>query len=624
MCGITGFWKFNSPDRFDSDLINRMVKSIAHRGPDGEGVFSVPEINLALGHRRLSIIDLATGHQPMSDHEKKVWIVFNGEIYNFREIRSELQQKGHVFLTNSDTEVIIEFYKEYGEKAFFRLNGIFAFAIYDVTTHQLILARDHFGVKPLYYFLNNKEIMFGSEIKTILQDSQFIRELDLVAFSSFLTFRFNPSPQTLFKGIKKLFPGHYLKINADGSSELKSYWNYHPETNNRLGIKDAITAYQDHFSMAVKRQMISDVPVGLLLSGGVDSAAIGMLMQMYAHEKIKTFTIGFEGDGDYNELADAKRTSDIIGSEHYDVFIGKKEYLDFFWRSFEYTEEPIAQTSIPALYYVSRLAAEHVKVVMAGQGADEPLAGYKRYLGEKLLANYHGILSGLPLHAMSKIFPRNESLTRLAYAAGFRDELERFIAIYSIFTPEQKEKLVKREVLAEMTDVNQKLIGRLYQDSQSLTGSLNKILFIDTRLSLSDNLLIFGDKMAMASSLEMRVPFLDIELISFLESLPASFKLNGFTHKYIHKKAVVKWLPKEIIYRKKRGFATPMDKWLQTDLADTARALFNEQDSASSRFFNLDYVNFMLEAHKTKKADFQRSIFSLLSFEMWYRTYFNS
>jgi len=624
MCGITGFWKFNSPGAFDQDLIDRMVKSIAHRGPDGEGIFSDPEKNLALGHRRLSIIDLATGHQPMSDIEKTVWIVFNGEIYNFKEIRSELEGKGHHFQTTSDTEVIIEFYKAYGEKAFSRLNGIFAFAIYDIPKRQLILARDHFGVKPLYYFLDGEELIFGSEIKTILQDKRFIRELDLEAFNSFLTFRYNPSPQTLFKGIRKLYPGHYLKLGTGGQTEMQSYWDYRPETNKKIGIEEAIAQYQDRFSKAVARQMISDVPVGLLLSGGVDSAAIGMLMQMNSSEKIKTFTIGFEGDGDFNELADARRSSAIIGSEHHDVVIDKDEYLDFFWRSFAYTEEPIAQTSIPALYYVSKLAAAHVKVVMAGQGADEPLAGYPRYLGEKLIAGCHSILFKLPLNAISGQFPRNEQLRRVAYAAGFRDELQRFLAIYSIFTPRQKEKLLKPDILAEMTDVNQQLIGRIYGESESLTGSLNRILFIDTRMSLSDNLLIFGDKMAMANSLEMRVPFLDVELISYIESLPASFKLRGLTHKYIHKKAVGKWLPEEIIYRKKRGFATPMDTWLQTGLADKARELFNESDSAGSRFFNLGYVNEMLEAHKTGKANFQRNIFSLLSFEMWYRTFFNS
>jgi len=624
MCGITGFWKFNSPGEFDTALINRMVKSIAHRGPDGEGVYADPELNLALGHRRLSIIDLATGSQPMPDESKQLWIVFNGEIYNFRELRSELQGKGHHFLTNSDTEVILAFYKEYGEAAFYRLNGIFAFAIYDIPKRQLVLARDHFGVKPLYYFLDERGLLFGSEIKTILQDRQFTRELDMEAFNSFLTFRYNPSPQTLFKGIKKLYPGHYLKIKAPGNTELKSFWNYQPVTNREIGIREAISGYQELFSKAVERQMISDVPVGLLLSGGVDSAAIGMLMQQHAAEKIKSFTIGFEGNGDFNELADAKRSSEIIGSEHYEVIIGKEEYLDFFWRSFEYTEEPIAQTSIPALYYISKLAAKHVKVVMAGQGADEPLAGYRRYLGEKLLAGNQTLLSMLPLNTLSKLLPRSEQVRRLAFSSGISNELERFLAIYSIFTPEQKRGLVKAEVLATMPDDDLNLIGRIYKNAESLEGSLNKILFIDTRMSLSDNLLIFGDKMAMASSLEMRVPFLDVELIKFVESLPASYKLKGLTHKYIHKEAVTKWLPKEIIYRKKRGFATPMDNWLKTGLADKARELFNEPGSASGRFFNLSYVNAMLEAHKTGKACFQRNIFSLLSFEIWYRTYFTS
>lgn len=626
MCGISGVYHYESKKAVDPLFIKQMCESISHRGPDGDGVWIDQQHHVGFGHRRLSIVDLATGAQPMTNESEDVWLIFNGEIYNYPDLKKELSAKGYRFRTTSDTEAIIFMYQEYGEAAFARLNGIFALAIFDRKKDCLVLARDHFGVKPLYFAFKDGSLFFGSEIKVILQEEAFKPEMDLQALNSFLTFRYNPSPQTLFKGISKLYPGHYLKVTGKGEITQKSYWPYRPKINAGISETDAVHRYQELLEQAVKRQMMSDVPVGLLLSGGVDSAVIGHLMQSVSSDKIKTFTIGFEGTGDYNELNDARVSAEYIGSEHYEMTISQKEYLDFFYKSFHYTEEPIGEMTIPALYYVSKLAASHVKVVLAGQGADEPLAGYKRYYGEQKINQYLKVLRALPMTQVAKLLPRNERFKRAAYASRFSNEIERFLAIYTIFTPEQKQKLInpdlQRKMGNQVTDIS--MIERLYNDTAHLDDSLSRILYIDTRMSLSDNLLLFGDKMSMANSLEMRVPFLDVPLIEFIESLPSNMKLHGNIHKYIHKQSVKKWLPDHIIYRKKRGFATPMDQWLQSDFANVARELFNDSNSASRKYFNIQYINEMLDKHQGRKENFQRAIFGLLSFEIWHKSFFET
>jgi len=622
MCGITGIFNYQTNQSVDLAVLKRMCRSIVHRGPDEGGFFIDQQSGVGLGHRRLSIIDLKTGKQPMSNSSENIWIVYNGEIYNFPELKKELQGKGYHFRTTSDTEVIIYLYEKYGEKAFSLLNGIFAFAIYDKRQKCVILARDYFGVKPLYYTLNNGRLLFGSEIKSIFQDPSIKKELDYDALNSFFTFRYNPSPQTLFKNIKKLFPGHYLKVSINGSIELKSYWNYMPKTNNSISEEEAIEEYQRLLSNAVSRQMISDVPVGLLLSGGVDSAVIGYLMQKKASEKIKTFTIGFQGKGDYNELIDARKTANLIGSEHYDLTITQSEYLKFFFESFYYTEEPIAESTIPALYYVSKLAANHLKVVLAGQGADELLAGYHRYLGARYINKYAWILHMFPFSSIVELLPRNERLKRATYVSELSSDLQRILGFYTIFTPKQKEILFNTKLKKIIHNSDESLVEKWYCQTNNLKDILAKMLFIDTRMSLSDDLLLFNDKITMANSLEMRVPFLDIELVKFLESLPSSYKLKMMNMKYIHKKAVEKWLPKEIIYRKKRGFATPVDDWLQADFVKTTKRLLNAKESSCKKYFNIDFINKMIDQHQKRKNNFQRHIFALLSFELWYKTFF--
>jgi asparagine synthase (glutamine-hydrolysing) len=620
MCGITGIfnYKFRSP--VDRELLGAMCVAMSHRGPDDQGMFFDDQIGIGLGHRRLSIIDLATGAQPMSSADKNIWIIFNGEIYNFPELKKELIGKGFHFKTTSDTEVIIYLYQAYREKALERLNGIFALAIYDKKERSLLLARDKFGVKPLYYHDDGRRITFGSEIKTILQDKTFTKNIDLKALDSYLTFRYNPSPQTLIQGINKMPPGHCLKILPEREPLLSGFDDKMPKTDGTIKESDAVARYQELLEKAVKRQMISDVPVGLFLSGGVDSAVLGFLMQKNYGGCLKTFSIGFRGKGDFNELGDARKTATLIGSEHHEMLLDQKVYLDFFARSFHYTEEPIAETTIPALYYLSNLAARNLKVVLAGQGADEPMAGYPRYYGTNLILKYPEFWKNSTVRHLINMLPRNERAKRTVYAGAFSDEADRFLAVHTIFTPKQKRKLVREG--ASQPGPQREIVGKLYDRAATLDDPLSRMLYMDARMNLSDDLLLFNDKMAMANSLEMRVPYLDLELLDFLESLPIGLKLRGRTGKYIHKKAACKWLPTEIINRKKRGFATPMDQWLQSDLSATAKRLFYREDSACRRYFNMDYLNGMLADHINRRENYQRHIFMLFSFELWHKTFF--
>lgn len=621
MCGIVGIIdKFHK--HVDPDQLKRMTDTLSHRGPDEGDIFVDQENRVGLGHRRLSIIDLESGQQPMSNSDATIWIAFNGEIYNYRELRTELQAD-YQFRTSSDTEVIIALYQKYGEECFERLHGIFAFSIYDKRSNRLFIVRDHFGVKPLYYYSDTKRFIFASEVKAIFEHSAVAKSLDLQALNTFLTFRFNPSPQTLFKNVQKLAPGHYLEFKlANGQIRTSPYWQNKPKTNIHISEGDAIEEYQRLLEAAVQKQMVSDVPIGLLLSGGIDSAVIGYLMRKYSDHTVKTFTVGFSGKGHYNELEDARKTADFIGSDHFELEIGQKDYLDFFFRSFCHTEEPIGEPTIPALYYISKLAGSHLKVVMAGQGADEPLAGYHRYIGEQYLQRYAPILNKLPLRSLAQLLPRNVKIKRAAFASQFKHEIQRFLGIYTIFTPNEKKQLFLDNIQNQVDDVDQFLLRKLHDQTQDITDSVSRLTYVDTRLSLSDSLLLFNDKISMANSLEMRVPFLDVPLVQFLESLPANLKLRGTVGKYIHKKAVSKWLPNEIIYRQKQGFSTPIDKWLQTDLSKTAKALLTSPDSASAQYFDPKFINSIIDRHISRKENHMRRIFSLLSFELWHRSFF--
>ena len=362
--------------------------------------------------------------------------------------------------------------------------------------------------------------------------------------------------------------------------------------------------------------------MGLLLSGGLDSAVLGFLMSKYNTTRVKSFTLGFEGKGDFNETQYARETAELINSEHYEVLINKKIYLETFDKSFYHVEEPIAEPTIPALYCVSALAAQHVKVVMSGQGIDEPMAGYKRYFGEHLISKYKNFLQFVPAGLLSKAFPRNHTLARGLHALKYKNDLDRFLGIFTIYTNELKSEIYNQN-LKQYKDLKQSCLFELaFSQADDTNGSLSKLLYVDTRTMLPDNLLLFNDKITMANSIENRVPYLDIDLVNFIESLPINFKLSGKTGKYLHREAVKEWIPKQIIQRKKRGFSTPVDEWFRDELSGTVEDLISDTDSFSRLYFNLASLKKIISDHRNKKHNYKHELFMLLSLELWYKNFY--
>ena len=617
MCGIAGC--------INSILTEKDIDQISHRGPDYQSITetSIGSNKVFLGHTRLSIIDLSSaGNQPMYSKCGRYCIVFNGEVYNHLELRKKLS--GVDFNGGSDTETILYYLREHGIDGVKDFNGIFSFAFLDRVMEKLYLVKDLFGVKPLYYYLKDNRLIFGSEIKIIKNNPDYKKELDLNALNSFLTFRYNPAPQTLFKDIHKLEAATYLEYSSNGEVRFCNYWSKNQKIDNSITEREAISEYKRLLEQSVERQLLSDVPVGLLLSGGLDSAVLGQLMSKKSSQKINTFTVGFEGKGDFNELDDARDTANFIGSTHHETLMDRKEYMDCFYNSFYHTEEPIAEPTIPALYFVSKLASQHVKVVLSGQGADEPMAGYKRYRGEQILSNYRWLLSKIPSTTASAVFPNNAAIERGLYSAKFDNELDRFIAIYTIFTPDIKKSLLKPELQNYITKEQRSLFERNYNLTDPKADSLSRLLFLDTRSMLPDNLLLFNDKMTMANSIENRVPYLDIDLINFLESLPINLKLNGKVTKYVHRKAAEQWLPNSIINRKKRAFETPVGEWFKDELSKTLLQLVESHDSLSSIYFNKEAIRKMIGLHMKKKKDYKKHLFILLSLELWYKNFYNN
>lgn len=597
-----------------------MAASLAHRGPDDEG-FHV-EGPIGLGFRRLSIIDLETGHQPIPNEDESRWVILNGEIYNYRDLRRELETAGHRFRSRSDTETIVHGHEAWGDEVTNRLNGIFGFAVWDASDRTLLLARDHLGVKPVYWYDDGQRLLFGSEIKAILQDRSVPRELDLEALGIFLSLGFVPSPRTLFKGIRKLPPGHRLQVDAKGA-RLVRYWRKIPQIQD-ISEADAIDAYAQLFQRAVERQMVSDVPVGSLLSGGVDSAMVTAVMRGHSPYPVTTFSIGFEEEGDWNELDDAADTARFLGTSHEDLRISAQDYVDFFPQSLWSLEEPVLSQSTFAFYYLSRLARQKVKVVLTGQGADEPWAGYDRYRGEKLAGSL-GWLAGNPMsRRLVRTLPRAEKLRRATHALGERDPAQRFAGIHALFAPEDSQRLLRAEVADTVGRCDPTEPIRFWQQDVEHLDGLSQLLYVDTRLSLPDDLLFYGDKLAMANSLEARVPILDVELVEFVESLPPSLKLRGLTGKYAHKRAARRWLPDAIVHRRKKGFGTPVDGWFQNELDGFVRETLLAPRSACSEYFEPRAVETLLQEHRQGRRDHRRRIFALLSFELWHRRFLQS
>jgi asparagine synthase (glutamine-hydrolysing) len=622
MCGICGIFD-RSGKSVDVKLLEEMTAVIRHRGPDGEG--RLVDGPVGLGHRRLSIIDVGGGAQPIGNEDGSLQIVFNGEIYNFIELRKELEKFGHRFKTLSDTEVIVHAFEQWGKDCVKRFNGMFAFALWDTRRRELFLARDHLGIKPLYYVELGGRILFGSEIKALLQDPACPREVDVQALAELFTFRYVPSPKTLFKGIRKLPPGHRMFVSHRGV-EVERFWEWVPCLRKDCDENALIEEYQTILEDAVRLQLRSDVPLGLFLSSGIDSGVLLAIMSRYASGPVQAFTIGFEGGEKTNEVEDAKSLAAMFGADHHYMMVASDDYLKYYEKYLWDLEEPVGNETAAAFYFVSKITSEKVKVALTGQGADEPWAGYDRYIGAKL----SGVYSRMPAWVttpfaglVTRIPGRFERLKRGALSLAEPDVLTRFVKIYSFFSLDMKRQLFKG-ALRDQIDGNgyrsKQALRRLQTDVQHL-DPVTQMLYIDSRGSLPDDLLMVSDKTSMANSIEARVPFLDFRLIEFIESLPPHLKLKGFTGKYLHKKALEKWLPKEVVYRKKKGFENPIQHWFRTRMRSFVEQCLLMPDSGVAQFFDQACIRRMLDIDRAGREQLRRHIYQLISFEMWHQTF---
>ncbi len=628
MCGICGKLEFGQGASVSPALIRSMLDTIRHRGPDDEGLYLSPQVGL--GHARLSIIDLASGHQPLSNEDGTIWIVFNGEIYNFHELRAFLLDKGHVFKTQTDTEVIVHLYEELGPQCVEKLRGMFAFALWDAKAKTLFLARDRVGIKPLYYSLSQTAIVFASEIKAILADPAIKRELAPEIVDRFLTFLYVPGEDTLLRSIHKLAPGHYMLVK-EGRAEIRQYWDLRfSKPSGFPSLKDAEEQLSSLLAETVELHMISDVPVGVLLSGGVDSTAVLSCVAERTDKEISSYTVGFSEAGVADERPYATLAAEAYGSRHRDMTISAEDFAEFLPRYIWHMEEPVCEPPAVALYYVSKLARNYVKVLLSGEGGDEAFAGYDNYRSILWLERLKQIWPSLNSSAswglsqlntwmhsarvakyaplINATFPQyyySRTSTPYRYSGNGVGEL--YARDFATTIDREHSVEPVRKLFAAVKDEN----------------VLDQMLYIDTKTWLPDDLLIKADKMTMANSLELRVPLLDHRLLEFAASLPPHYKLNGFSLKYIWKRALSKRVPDAILKRKKAGFPVPYEGWLRNSLKDKVRDILTDRKATQRGYFQKATVEKMINANNQHGA-YSKEIFSLVALELWHRMFLDS
>ncbi len=627
MCGICGKVYYASEGRVATELVQQMMDVIIHRGPDGEGKYVSGPVGL--GHRRLSIIDLNTGAQPMCNEDKTVWIVYNGEIYNFKELRQELRQKGHKFSSASDTEVIIHLYEEYGAESLQRLQGMFAFAIWDEKDQTLFLARDRIGIKPLYIADTGRALVFGSEIKALLVDPEVKCEIDPESVDKFLTHFCLPGRETLWKGILKLQPGHYL-LARKGKYEIKQYWDlrYRPGPKWK-DIDEAAEALCELTRRTVREHMISDVPVGFLLSGGVDSTIVLACAATETDQKISTFTVGFDNAQFEDERVYARLAAKRFGSTHHEITITPQEFWDFLPTLVRHMEEPVCDPPAVSLHYVTKLARKHVKVLLSGEGGDEAFGGYNDYRNFQFLERVkraihplEGICSGLlaaanhfgPLQKVGKFAPYVTTALPDYYYSRVASPYNYFNRVKAeLYTPGFRESI--------RPDAAIDVVRGFFRQVQD-QPVLNQMQYLDTKTTLPDDLLVKADRITMCNSVELRVPFLDHVLLEFAASLPTNYRVKGLTTKRILKRAFGSRIPKEIVQRKKAGFPIPIQRWVQNELRGQVRDVLLSKKSLDRGYFRRAGIEKLL-ATGDQGQPMAKEIFSLLTLELLHQQFTN-
>jgi len=599
MCGIAGIF-----GREDRKLARRMINRMKHRGPDDEGYYF--DTNISLGMCRLSIIDVQGGRQPIYNEEGSICVVLNGEIYNFRELCEELENKGHKFHTRSDTEVLVHLYEEYGHNLIEKLNGMFAFAIWDSTKKELFLARDRLGIKPLYYTITNNGFIFASEIKAILECETVNREVDKTALANYFSLRYVPAPRTMFEDITKLRPAHYLVVNKKGIQE-RCYWDINCAPMNES---------QDYFEEkiikglqeSVRERLIADVPLGAFLSGGMDSSLIVALMSQLTDEPIKTFSVGFVGE-EFDERDNASYVADYFGTDHHEIEV-KIDRLDLLPKIVAHFDEPIADPAAIPTYLISEFARKSVKVVLTGEGGDEMFGGYERYQSELKYNRYLSLVPN-PLRKSLKLFEVIPS----KYTAFLSSRLNE-VESYSL----RSEGYDNPHVLNIKTDNNEdvkKMVEKSFQDKPDY---LCKMVYFDTKYWLPDELLMKVDKMSMANSLEARVPFLDHRFVEFAFNLPSDYKIRNGVEKFILRKAAKKILPDNVLERKKHGFNVPIQIWFR-ESRDIIDQYMDMGVLKQVKYLNAEKVTRVWGKHKWNRGDYEFFLWKVLNYVMWWEMY---
>jgi asparagine synthase (glutamine-hydrolysing) len=619
MCGICGQYNFGDRAPVLRQDVERMTGTIAHRGPDDEGY--LVEGPLGLGFRRLSIIDLDGGHQPMADAEETVWVIFNGEIYNFQELRGELESRGHRFRTKSDTEAIIHGYKEWGTGVFDRLNGMFGVALWDVRRRRLVLARDAMGIKLVYYAIRNGTLLFGSELRPVLAALPERPAVDPVALNLFLRYRYTPSPLTIFRGVEKLAAGTMLVVE-DGQARRERWYRYAPEPFPTARTDDeAREELVGLYRAAVRRHLIADVPVGILLSGGMDSALLLALMNEHGGPW-PAYTVGYGESFEDDELADAAETALLLGARHVTVRLDQGEFERSLPGIVASLEEPIAASSIVPMYFVSRRARQDVKVALIGQGPDELFGGYIRHLGVRYGDYWRrmpGPVRSLLGSAITRL-PRNEALKRGVLSLGVEDRLRRYQHVFSLGPGPTVDGLFRGGVLPgtpgdAILESWSELVPQMAR-----TDELGGLQLLELRSSLPDELLMYGDKLSMAHALEVRVPYLDRTVVEYVQRLGADLKVRHGSRKWLHRQVSRQFLPTRILKRKKRGFAVNVvDGWLQSSVSGSLTDALLDGDSLLFGLLSPEPVRRLLEEHRAGRHDHHKLLFSLALFEQWLR-----
>ena len=647
MCGICGEIDFSKG--VESETIQRMCGALAHRGPDDEGMVFVKGDNyievkrndklpvnetgfqIALGHRRLSIIDLSeAAHQPMCNEDGAIWIVYNGEIYNFQELRKELENRSHLFKSRSDTEVILHAYEEWGTECLRRFRGMFAFAIWDSNLRRLFMARDRLGEKPLVYFNQNGHFAFASEIKALLEIPGVERRVNIYALHDYLTYQYVPSPDTIFEGIKKLPPAHYLIYDCSGNIRIERYWKLNFELSQKIhtGLQDLIDLLRTELEESVRLRLISDVPLGAFLSGGMDSSLIVGMMSKLSEKPIKTFSIGFEEEG-FDELSYARLVSNHFSTEHHE-FVVRPHAIEILPKLVWHYNEPFADSSAIPTYYVANMTKDFVKVILTGDAGDENFAGYGRYVRSKWVA----LFTKLPEKFRKELMP---VLLRKISALRYREKtLNRLADFMEVLTCDQG-----RNYAEQMKIFNNKELGDIctkdfakdikketpftfllekYQEADT-EDLLEKLLYVDINSYLPEDLLVKMDIATMANSLEARIPFLDHKFIELVAGIPSDLKLRRANSKFILKKAFSDFLPGPILSRKKMGFGVPVSRWFRKELKDYIHEILLDNKTLNRGYFRKAVIERLLNEHISLRYDHSAKIWALLVLEIWFRVF---